>query len=206
MTMLTATLACSLFLTSADAARVATPPVAPAGATTTTEATTQATTQATTRAATEASPKASPIAIARLAPLAGTWQGFVGDSFVEEIWSTPQGNTIMGCFRWCDAKRNPTMLEMLLIREEADAVRLRLRHYSPTLVGKEEKDAPITMRLVSAEGSVFLFEAEKHAGDLVSIRYTVDGDALDIEVAFAAPAEGKSQRPPLRFQLKRAGP
>jgi hypothetical protein len=190
MTTLTATLACSLFLTSADASRLATPPVAPAGAT----------------ATTEASSKASPIAIARLAPLAGTWQGFVGDSFVEEIWSTPQGDTIMGCFRWCDAKRNPTMLEMLLIRKEADAVRLRLRHYSPTLVGKEEKDAPITMRLASAEGSVFLFEAEKHAGDLASVRYAVDGDALDIEVAFAAPAEGKSQRPPLRFQLKRAAP
>jgi hypothetical protein len=155
----------------------------------------------------KAAAPAAPIPITRLAALAGTWQGFVGESFVEEIWSSPQGNTIMGCFRWCDANRNPTMFEMLAIREEPDAIRLRLRHYSPTLVGKEEKDAPITMRLASAEGSVFLFEAEKHAGDLASVRYEVTGEGdrreLLIEVAFTSPADAPSPRPPLRFRLKR---
>ncbi len=149
----------------------------------------------------------APVTIDRLAALTGTWQGLVGDSFVEEIWSSPQGNTIMGCFRWCDAERNPTMFEMLAIRAEPDGIRLRLRHYSPTLVGKEEKDAPITMRLASAEGSVFLFKAEKHAGDLASVRYEIAGEGdrreLLIEVAFTSPADAPSPRPPLRFRLQR---
>jgi Domain of unknown function (DUF6265) len=165
-------------------------------------------------------PKAAPasdstaakaIELSWFAVMEGTWRGDMGGSFIEEIWSAPRGDMVMGCFRWCDPAGNAAMLEMLTIRREGDAIRLRLRHYSPTLVAKEEKATPVTLLLESAAGTKATFRAEKDSGDLASVSYEVEGDTLRIEIAFAAPPapEGdkpaRNARPPLRFELKKVG-
>jgi hypothetical protein len=149
------------------------------------------------------SPAAAPVA--DLAFLAGAWTGDMG-GYVEETWSAPQGNNIVGSFRWLKPDGTPTMFEILTITQESDATRLRLRHFSPTLSAKEEADKPMTLKLAERTGTKAVFRAEKDAGALEQIVYEVTGDTLAIDVIFAPPApptEAKTRKP-LQFRLKRA--
>jgi len=149
-------------------------------------------------------PAAAPSAtIDSLAFLAGSWSGDMG-GYVEENWSRPQGTSIVGTFRWLKKNGSPSMFEMLAITREDDAIRLRLRHYSPTLNAKEDADKPLTYRLKEVSGARAVFEAEKDPGSVERIVYAVEDDALAIDVIFK-PEEGKPARDPLNFRLKRTG-
>lgn len=147
-----------------------------------------------------------------LAFLEGAWHGDMNGSHVEEIWSKPHGTSIMGIFRWCKPDGSPSIFEMLTITSEGADTRLRLRHYSPTLVAKEQADKPLTLKLAdsTADGSsrCAVFEAEA-AGDLQRVTYQRKGATLHITVLFkTTPAtEGKPEkaRPPLEFILTRRG-
>jgi hypothetical protein len=150
--------------------------------------------------------------IEAVAFLEGTWRGRVEGSLVEEIWSAPQGSSVMGVFRWCRPDGTPAMFEILAITREGEgdgaAVRLRLRHYSPTLVAKEAADRPLTLVLRESTASSALFVAEAdRGGDLESIRYAVErddaGERLAIEIRFVARGEPAAQRPPLTLTLER---
>jgi hypothetical protein len=146
--------------------------------------------------------KADPLA--RLAFLAGQWSSDSPKGYVEEHWSAPRGPSIMGMFRWCKPApdSSPTMFELLAITAEGDDVLLRLRHFSPALSAKEEKDAPMTLKLQpSAAGepaNKAVFLAHANAGKLTAITYErTPKDRLLIEVAFTA----ESKREPLKFDL-----
>lgn len=147
--------------------------------------------------------KAEPaIDLNRLAFLAGRWADKNNDGLTEEHWSAPDGNNMMGMFRWCKPDGTPAMFEILTITREPDGVLLRLRHYSPKLVAKEEKDKPMTMKLEAIEGQRVIFKAHSHAGDLSQITYQCPSkDTLHIEVAFAP----ELKREALEFTLKREG-
>ncbi|MBL9149184.1 MAG: hypothetical protein JNM94_10875 [Phycisphaerae bacterium] len=135
--------------------------------------------------------------------LAGTWRGSMGEDFVEEMWSEPHGQSVMGSFRWLRPNGTPVLFEMLLITKEPDALRLRLRHYTATLDAKDEK--PMTLKLAEAAPNRAVFSAEKDADGLDRIVYERRGDVLAIDVEFVQPT-GPDVKPrePLRFQLKRA--
>lgn len=140
-------------------------------------------------------------AAARLADLgflAGVWTGDMGGSYVEEAWSVPRGNNIIGYFRWLRPDGRPMLFEILTITEEEGTLHLRLRHYSATLQGKEPQEKPMTLRLESAAGKRAVFTAEKVAGDLSRIEYSVAEDTLTITVGFV-----EEDRPPLVFKLKK---
>lgn len=104
------------------------------------------------------------------------------------------------------------MFEILAITREGEgdaaAVRLRLRHYSPTLVAKEPPDRPLTLVLRESTPDSALFVAEPdRGGDLESIRYAVErddaGERLAIEIRFVARGEPAARRPPLNLTLER---
>jgi len=144
-----------------------------------------------------------PPAAARLAPLSfltGTWQGDMNGGFVEETWSAPHGTNMLGHFRWLRPDGSAAMFELLAITQEDDDVRLRLRHYSPTLDAKEPLDKPQTLKLAEQSASRALFRAEKDAGTLDRISYEVENDVLHISVEFVA---SEPPRLPLRFKLQR---
>lgn len=150
----------------------------------------------------EAGPAATPTinnprTIKSLAFLAGTWIGDMNGTHAEEAWSAPRGNNIIGHFRWLRPDGKPIIFEILTITEEPDAIRLRLRHYSETLVAKEEQDKPMTLKLVSVSDSRAHFAAEEHAGDLRHAVYTVKGDTLTIDLDLG------EERDPLVFRLTR---
>lgn len=134
--------------------------------------------------------------------LAGTWRGSMGEDFVEEIWSEPHGQSVMGSFRWLRPNGTPVLFEMLLISKEDDALRLRLRHYTATLEAKDEK--PMTLKLTESAPNRAVFSAERDAEGLSRIVYERRGDTLAIDVEFVQPTGPDAPpRNPLAFRLKK---
>lgn len=145
---------------------------------------------------------ANPDDLKPLAFLAGAWSSDSVGSLTEEHWSSPHGTSIMGMFRWCKPDGTPSMFEILTITAEAEGVLLRLRHYSPALVAKEDKDKPLVLKLDSVKDNKAVFVAHSDTGKLSRITYHApEADRLNIEVAFSE----ESKRPPLKFNLKRQG-
>lgn len=157
-------------------------------------------------APTPASPSVAPRAIlvpvGSLSFLAGAWSGPMGPDTAEEIWSAPRGSSLMGCFRWIDSTGTSNMFEILTITAEKDATRLRLRHFSPTLVAKEEADKPMTLVATEHAGTRVVFSAEKDAAGIDRIVYEVVADELRIDVEFSPPTGDAKPRPPLKFKLR----
>lgn len=150
--------------------------------------------------------------IADVSFLAGRWQGKMGknkDNHVEEVWSNPSGNNVVGMFRWLKADGTPSMFELLTIQEEEGTLALRLRHQTATGATWEEKDRTVTMRLAEKGDNLLHFKAYQDCGDIASCRYEAKGGKLFIEVAFVEPdaedaAKDKKARPALKFELERS--
>lgn len=169
-----------------------------------------------TSPATAAAPSAASAGVAAkvdaAAFLAGRWQGKMGknkDNHVEEVWSNPSGNNVVGMFRWLKADGTPSMFELLTIQEEDGTLALRLRHQTATGATWEGKDSTVTMRLAEKGENLLLFKAYQDCGDLASCRYEVKGGKLVIDVAFVEPtaedaAKGKKARAGLHFEMERS--
>ena len=88
--------------------------------------------------------------------LTGSWQGQNGGDPVEEHWSPLRGNTLMGMFRWVkDGK--VSFYELIVIEQEGELVRLRIKHFHPGLVGWEEKDRAHEFVLVHLQDREAIF-------------------------------------------------
>lgn len=106
--------------------------------------------------------------------MTGHWVGEVGGAFSEEIWTAPSGDSMVGMWRLVkDGKAQ--IFELLTITEDPElGLVMRLRHFSSTLVGWEEKDQPLLFPLVrSAEGEA-VFEGTGTEGG-VRLSYRRDG-------------------------------
>lgn len=144
--------------------------------------------------------------------LASRWQGAMGknkDSFVEEIWSAPNGRNIIGMFRWNKPDGSASVQELLTITEENGTLLLRLRHQNAAGMAWEDKDKPVVFALAEKSPTLLRFDAFRDAGEISLCRYALKDGKLFIDVEFAAPsaealAAGKKQRPSLNFELARA--
>ncbi len=98
-----------------------------------------------------------PARISDAAWIHGYWLGDALGGQCEEIWSEPLGNSMMGSFKL--VKNDQTsFFELLSIVEENQSLILRLKHFSPTLVGWEEKDEVLEFPLVKIEKDNLFFE------------------------------------------------
>jgi len=149
-----------------------------------------------------AAPSPIRVPVATLSFLAGAWKGPMGPDTAEEIWSAPRGSSLMGCFRWIDSTGTANMFEILTITEEKDATRMRLRHFSPTLVAKEAGETPMTFVATEHAAARIVFSAEKDAGGIDRIVYEVVADELRIDVEFSPPTGEAKPRQPLKFRLR----
>jgi hypothetical protein len=98
--------------------------------------------------------------------LAGNWSGEAMGGVSEEIWSLPKGGAMMGMYRF--VKKDKTIFyELMTIVEEKGSLVLRLKHFSPSLVGWEEKDKTVNFQLVSKTANAVYFEGMtyKREGD-----------------------------------------
>ena len=109
----------------------------------------------------ESPPRESCIArLQNLAWMAGEWKSAQGEDILEERWSAPIGNSIIGTFRWIKPGGKVWMFELMTFTAEGDDVIFRLRHFSAAMVPWEaqEKEAALTYKLIKQTPDESVFE------------------------------------------------
>ncbi|HRJ50408.1 MAG: hypothetical protein KF787_13295 [Phycisphaeraceae bacterium] len=134
----------------------------------------------------------------RLAWLRGTWVGNVNADRVEETWSAPAHDSIIGMFRWQSGGRT-TLYELLSIKAEEGVPILRLRHFDSVFEPwKSELGGVASLPLAESGDARALFRNTSDVGGIASCEYSLDdGGSLNIAVNFKDP-----QRPALSFSLR----
>ena len=88
-----------------------------------------------------------------------------------------------------------SMVELIVIEEEGDTLRLRLQQWDPGM--KPRTPDPLVMTLVDMGENTVAFEADAEATEgIVKLRYTRDGENFTIGVTMAG---GQSMDLPLRM-------
>lgn len=94
--------------------------------------------------------------LADMAWLAGHWVGPALGGEAEEIWSPPKAGSMMGMYRLVRSGK-PVFYEFQTLVEESGSLVLRLKHFSPELVGWEEKQKTIDFPLVGVGKGIVQF-------------------------------------------------
>ena len=128
--------------------------------------------------------------LADLAFIAGAWKGELGGAVIEEQWSAPEGDHMMGMFRFVkDGK--VTFYEMQSIEQNEGPPVLRIKHYHPGLRGWEEKDEAVTFTLRQVEGQRAVFDEDDRSTQLI---YQLSDGRLSIELVKTKAGQTTSQR------------
>ncbi len=112
--------------------------------------------------------------LADLAFIAGHWQGEPEGAFIEEIWSAPNGNTMMGSFRYMQ-EGEAVFFELMTIDTIDPVPTLRIKHFSAGLVAWEDKEEVHLFPLVRLEGQEAVFEQADGEKRLI---YRLTGDEM----------------------------
>ncbi len=131
--------------------------------------------------------------------ICGTWRMLDKDGLSEEIWSAPHGTSMSGVFRMINPDGALHMQEILTISAEPDGVYMRLRHFDAALIAREEKDAPIVLKLEKSGERLAVFRKVSGSASLDTITYRREDKTLHGEVAFAP----ESKRETIRFEMRR---
>lgn len=113
----------------------------------------------------------------------GHWTGEALGGQVEEIWSAPLGNSMMGSFKLVhDGKVK--FYEIITISEIEQTVIMRLKHFDSELKGWEEKDETVDFKLVKlTPDKVFFdgltFERISDEEMNVYVRFESEGDKTE---------------------------
>lgn len=128
--------------------------------------------------------------VAELGWLEGRWVGSMGDATIEEHWSAPEGNVIIGMFRLVKAPAEGGdpgaarigFSEFWTVEPGPNGPRLLLRHFSPGLVGWEDKEAPLVFEPVAAGERSITWQVEKPEGTVRLTYRSPDPDTLIAEL------------------------
>ena len=114
--------------------------------------------------------------------ISGYWKGEALGGIIEEIWSDPYGNSMMGSFKLV-SEGKVSFYELCTISEENNTLILRIKHFSSDLKGWEEKDDSEEFKLVKLDKNKAYFN---------NLTFElVDENNLDIYVIFKE--EGKEE-------------
>lgn len=145
----------------------------------------------------------APLRLADLAFMAGSWRGTHAQGFVEEHWRAEAGLPMLGMFRRVEAGK-VRFAEFMSLAQEADGVRLRIRHFNGDLTQAwEEKDAPMTFRLSAVEAGEARFTGE---GPEVGTRLTYRRTPAGLQVALEKAKDGQPWRLQMDFAPSALGP
>lgn len=89
--------------------------------------------------------------------ITGHWQGEALGGLVEEIWSHPAGDAMMGSFRLMK-KDTIQFYEFQLIQEIEGTLVVKVKHFNNDLTAWEEKSEYVTFPLVKIEDNRAYFE------------------------------------------------
>lgn len=102
----------------------------------------------------ESSPSAT---LAEMAWFAGHWSAEALGGVVDEIWSAPVGDAMVGLFRLAQDGK-PIFYELMTLSEEDGTLLLRVKHFQPDLKGWEEKDDTVDFRYLGTVDGVVHFD------------------------------------------------
>lgn len=138
--------------------------------------------------------------IADVAWIAGTWRGEDGSDRLEERWSEPLGDGMVGTFRWLRSDA-VWMYELMTITEDDGLLVFRIKHFTRTLKGWEPQDEPVSYPLAQFERGKVVFENPAHDAPR---RFMYERTAPDrIMVSFESIKDGATKRQD--FSFKRVG-
>jgi hypothetical protein len=117
------------------------------------------------------------VKLADVAWIAGHWVNEDGGNLSEEVWTVPTGGSMLGMWRYVSGGQ-ARIYELLSISEGEGPLVFRLRHFDPKLVGREEKDRAVELKLVRFEGRVAAFEGAEYSGrGTLRLTYRAEGGA-----------------------------
>lgn len=131
-----------------------------------------------------------------MAWITGEWVGGDEDSLIEEHWSVPAGDSMMGMFRLLQGGE-VVFYEFMSIEGSPKGPVLRIKHYHQALKGWEEKDDSVVFDLIELGELRAVFETEVE-GDPEQLVYERAGDELVITLLKPA----KDSRSEFRYQRR----
>lgn len=134
--------------------------------------------------------------LADLAFIAGQWRGELQGGITEENWSPPEGDAMMGVFRYVKGGK-AVFYEMLLIEMTSTGPVLRLKHFHPGLKGWEEKDEAFSYPLIDLRKDRAVFERPDKNTRLVFQRTS---DAT-MSIWLEQTKDGKSSSQEFKYRL-----
>lgn len=129
--------------------------------------------------------------ISQLAFFAGHWQGTRGDAWVEEWWSAPRDNIMMGSFRM-HSKGKLVFTESIRLSITEKSVEMGLKHFSTDFTGWEEKNETTTFVLTAVKPNQAIFYHPDEKGNSWII-YTRKGDEMTASLQHSADTPPESQ-------------
>lgn len=90
----------------------------------------------------------------------GTWGKTDGEDVLDEVWSAPSGDSMMGVFRWTKSGK-VSLFELLTITIDDGRLVFRFRHFSREQVPWEGKDDALTFYLKNIKQDEVVFENPK---------------------------------------------
>jgi len=137
--------------------------------------------------------------IGDVAWIAGHWGTEMDGDQLDEHWSKPDGDCMMGMFRWMKDDK-VWIYELLTIRQEKGTLVLRFRHFDGDLTSWEPKDEPLTYWLSSITKSEVVFENPKSEKARLFAFRLDDANAMTVRVG--ALREGKIEVREFHYERK----
>ena len=110
--------------------------------------------------------------------LSGHWVDASEKHLSEEVWTAPSGDSMIGMWRLV-ADGKVRLFELLSLKQEGEGVVLRIRHFDPSFVSREEKTTPVALPLVERRERFARFTgpAVGSPGE-VTLAYQREGETL----------------------------
>jgi len=128
--------------------------------------------------------------------IAGNWRGGVAGGLLDEEWSPPSAESMIGMFRYMEAGKVKFYEFMAIEATEAGPV-LRLRHFDPGLAAWEDKSAALSLPVAGFSENQVIFESNDKSTRLTYRRSSADS----LTVILERTAGGHSGKQEFNFTL-----
>jgi hypothetical protein len=130
--------------------------------------------------------------LADLSWFAGRWVDDAGGNLSEETWTAPSGDSMQGMWRYVVSGKT-RIYEILTITAEDGGIVMRLRHFDPKLVGREEKATPVVLKLVASKERSAVFEGPEVGSSTPGLVRLTYARPADDTLVVTLDKDGKSQ-------------
>ena len=98
--------------------------------------------------------------------MAGTWTLKHKWGDMEEFWGPPMGNNMVSSYR-CVKDGKVVFYEFVVIEQTNGLPIMKMRHFNPGNIGWEEKDKPLSYKLISLTKNKAVFESPEKTLKLI---------------------------------------